>query len=372
MRIAFAHYCHDVFSAFLAPLLPILIAKLGISYTLAGSLPLLQRLPSLANPLIGWFADRSSLRGWLIAAPLVTALTMAALGLAGSFEVLALLIFVQGMSSAVWHVPAPVMIRYSSGNRLGKGMSYYMLGGELARSTGPLVVLAAISLGGLRGPLYLVPLGLIASLLLAYRPLPRGRSRASESSVELEPAGIRRELTPLFAAVTGYLVFRSMPIMALSLFLPTLLTHSGKSLWFAGSALSLFQLSGALGTFSAGALSDRLGRRAVLFTVSCAAPIFVWFFLHTSGILAMAMLVSAGIVLFASGPVLLALIQDHAKRGPALVNGVYMTINFLTSSLIALGVGALSDRFGLLPTFRLCALGSFLAAPFALLLPGKK
>lgn len=62
MAIAAAHLLHDVFSSFFAPLIPLLIEKLGFSYAIAGLLSVIQRLPALFNPLIGLIADRLVIR----------------------------------------------------------------------------------------------------------------------------------------------------------------------------------------------------------------------------------------------------------------------------------------------------------------------
>jgi len=48
--ISVAHLLHDVYSSFLSPILPLLIEKLGISYSAAGFLSVAQRLPSGCRP----------------------------------------------------------------------------------------------------------------------------------------------------------------------------------------------------------------------------------------------------------------------------------------------------------------------------------
>src|SRR5689334_20953532 len=53
LTMAGGHFVHDSFASFLSPLLPLLIQKLGLSLTLAGSLSALQSFPSLINPLLG-------------------------------------------------------------------------------------------------------------------------------------------------------------------------------------------------------------------------------------------------------------------------------------------------------------------------------
>ena len=110
MIIAGGHFVHDLFSSFLAPWLPLLIEKLSLSLTMAGSLTIFLRLPSIFTPIIGVIADRLDMRYMVIATPAVTAVCMSLIGLAPSYGLVCLLLTVAGISAAVLHVPGPVMI----------------------------------------------------------------------------------------------------------------------------------------------------------------------------------------------------------------------------------------------------------------------
>jgi len=68
-----------------------------------------------------------------------------------------------------FHVPAPVLIKNFREVALEKGMSYYMIGGEIARTTGPLIILGAISIWGLQGTYKLIPFALLATIVLFYK-----------------------------------------------------------------------------------------------------------------------------------------------------------------------------------------------------------
>ena len=50
ITVSFGHLVHDTYSAFLAPMLPLLIAKLGISLSMAGLLDVTRKIPSLFTP----------------------------------------------------------------------------------------------------------------------------------------------------------------------------------------------------------------------------------------------------------------------------------------------------------------------------------
>ena len=164
--ISLTHLLHDVYTSFLAPLLPLLIARHNLSLTLSGLLSVVQRIPSLFNPFVGILAEKMKVRYLVIFAPAITTVAMGLIGLAPTYTVLLVLVFVSGISSTMFHVPAPGMVKKISGERIGMGMSFFMLGGELARTLGPLIIVAAAEIWGLKGTLKMIPFGLVASFVL--------------------------------------------------------------------------------------------------------------------------------------------------------------------------------------------------------------
>ncbi len=367
--ISVAHLLHDTYSAFLAPLLPLLIEKLGITYVLAGLLNVFQRIPMLLNPFIGLLADRMHMRYLIIFTPLITATAASLLGAAPNFTLLAILIFVMGISAALFHVPSPVMIKKMSGDTVGRGMSFYMFGGEIARTIGPVIILAAVSWWGLERTYNLIPFAAAFTVYLFIKLHNINISeefRAKQSEKKLQTT-IRR-YTPFFLMLSGLLLFRSLMKSAITAFLPTFLTAQGESVWFGGMALAALELAGAVGTLLAGSLSDRIGRKTTLVVASVVSPVFFWMFIQASPFWQFPLLVLLGFFLFASGPVLLAMIQDLGSERPAFLNGIYMTINFFLGAVAVMLVGAVGDVKGLGYAYEGAALLSLLTVPFAVLI----
>ncbi|MCD4681096.1 MAG: MFS transporter [Bacteroidales bacterium] len=369
LLISISHLLHDIYSSFLAPILPLLIEKLSLSYSMVGLLTVIQRIPSLLNPFIGLLADKMPVRYLVIVTPAITAIVASLFGLAPSFTVLAILLFVMGLSAALFHVPAPVMIKKISGNRTGKGMSFYMLGGEIARTVGPLIILGAVTIWGLEGTYKLIPFGLLASVILYFR-LRKIKISEDMRSNKMD-VGIRKtisNLIPFFVVLSGIVFFRAFLKSALSTFLPTYITVQGESLWAGGIALAILQFAGAIGTLFSGSISDRIGRKSTLIIISIASPVFMWLFTISTGVFTIPLLILLGFFLFASGPVLLALVQDRSTERPSLINGIFLTISFTASSITIMLVGLLGDKFGLELTFRIAALIALAAIPFTLML----
>lgn len=371
--ISVAHLSHDVFSSFLAPLLPLLIAKLGLSLSMVALLDIARKIPQLANPLIGLLADRMCVKYLVILAPAVTAICMSFLGVAPTFPILFILLLVSGFSAAAFHVPGPVLIKHYSGASSGRGMSFYMFGGEMARTLGPLLITAAVSWWGLEGSYRVLPLGLLASVVMFFRlrnlkPMERNRHKSSrKGSME-----IFRQIRPLFIGLTGFLIFRMGLKSALTLYLPTYLVGKGETLWMAGIALSMLQFSGAVGTLGGGWIADRFGHRKVLMIITVLTPVTALGLAFHEGVLTIPLLLLTGVLIFASSPILLAVVQDTNTTRPAFINSLFMTLNVIASALAALFIGNMGDHFGLEYTFKVSVGLSILAIPFVMLFPGIK
>jgi len=367
--ISLAHFAHDTYSAFLAPILPLLIEKLGMSLVMSAFLDIARKLPSLLNPFFGLLAERTDARYFVIISPALTAFSMSLLGASSSYSFLLILLVISGISSTLFHIPSPGIIKASSEGKIGKGMSYYMVGGELARTVGPLLITGAISLWGLEGTWRLMPFGLVASLILYYR-LKDFHFTQKKFTKKAEKGDAMKEVKqflPLFSVMGGFMFFQSAMKMATTLYLAVYLTQNGFSLWYASIALSVLQFFGVIGTFLSGNISDKIGRQKTLVIMSVGAAITMSLFLFSETIYTMFPLLSLlGIFMFANGPIMLSVIHELETDMPTFINSVYMTINFSISSIVVLAMGLFGDTLGLDTTYTIAAILAYVAIPFAL------
>ncbi|MEE9497288.1 MAG: MFS transporter [Desulfobacterales bacterium] len=367
--LSVSHFIHDIYSSFLAPLLPLLIEKLSMSLTQAGFLSSVMQLPALLNPYIGILADRVSVRYFIILAPALTAVPMSLIGIAPSYGILLILLFIAGISVSIFHVPSPVMISRLSGFKKGRGMSFYMTGGELARAVGPLVAVGAVSLLGLEGFYPIMIFGLAASAWLNFNfrevPITIDQSR------KLSLLETWHELRFILLPLTAILLARGFMHASITAFLPTFIKLETGDLWLAGAALTVFEITGVAGVFTAGSLSDRFGRRRILMASLLGAPVSLLIFAWIGGWVRFLTLMIIGFTLLSTTPVMLALVQEHAKSSPAAANGFFMMVSFMARSAIVVVVGFIGDLIGLRATYFISAIIGLLAIPFILMLPKK-
>jgi FSR family fosmidomycin resistance protein-like MFS transporter len=156
---------------------------------------------------------------------------------------------------------------------------------------------------------------------------------------------------------------------ALATFLPTFIKLDTGNLWLAGIALAVYETAGVFGVLASGSISDRLGRRRILLISLLGAPISLLLFTATGGWLRFAALVMVGFTLLSTTPVMLALVQEHARSSPSAANGFFMMISFIARSAVVVLVGFVADHIGLQTTYLISALLGLLAIPVVLRLP---
>ena len=368
VTVSAAHGVHDTYTAFLPSLLPVFIANFALSKTEAGLLSVFMQTPSLFQPFIGHLADRLSLRYLVILAPAVTSAAMSLLGVAPGYAVLALLLIVAGLSSASLHSVGPVMAGRLSGESLGRGMGFWMVGGELGRTLGPVVIVSALQLLTLQGTPVLMVVGLLTSVLLFFL-LKDVAARPETASEALPWRQALQGMGGLLPPLIGVIVVRSFMVSALTTYLPTFLSEEGAGLFVAGASLSVLQGAGVAGALAGGSLSDRLGRRAILFASMLTTPLLMFAFLLANGWLRVPLLLLMGFAALSVGPVIMALVQETSPESRALANGVYMAFSFVIRSGVIVLVGAVGDLFSLRVAFTAGAVITLLGLPLILFLP---
>ena len=364
------HFSHDFYTAILAPLLPKLIEKLQISYFSAGFLQFIVQIPLFFSPFISVIANKPHARYFVIFAPAVAAILMSIIGLVSSYWLLVLILFVVGVNSAFYHVPAPVMMKNVSGKNPGLGMSMHMVGGEAARAIGPMVVLGIISAYSFEGIWRIMPFGIVTSLFLLWllRDVPVTQNAIKPSYKKMYAAYKRNK--NVFGLILGLSFFRAILASGLTTYLPVYVKHVQNDYGLALVSLTVLEFGGMAGALLSGIISDFISRKRMIVYITVLSPLFMLFFLYMgNSIFSIIILAVLGFIVFSITPVLMAYVLSIKSYYPVFMNSMFMTINFVTGSMTVLMIGLSSDLFGLQNTFIFAALAALIAIPFAMALP---
>jgi len=363
--VAGGHLFHDLYTSFLAPLLPTLVDTLSLSLTSAGLLTTFSRIPSILNPFIGYLADKAGAKYFVILSPAITASLMSLLGLAPNFYTLALILFFAGMSSTMFHAASPGLVASASSNRKGFGLSLFMAGGGLGRTLGPLLVIWAAAQWGLPGIYRTAVLGWAASILLFFQfrkfDLKPSKPHSLRAAIPI--------FKEFFLPLSLVLILRSTLTASLNTYLPIYMVQSGAPLWMAGAALSTLEFAGVIGALAIGPLSDTFGRRKSINISMLMSSILVPIFLQVSGWLVIPLLLLLGFFSLSTGTLFLALVQDHFQDHRATGNGVYLLISLLSNAVMLIVVGFIGDHSGLKTAYLISAAAALLSIPALKFIP---
>lgn len=368
VRMASAHMMVDGYGNIYAPLLPILIPRLGLSLAMAGAFAMLFQLAaSIAQLGFGHIADRWRPRVLLMLGPFLAVGVLSFVGVASSKAMLAAILMCGGLGTAAFHPPAAALAHRLGGDRAGLAMSVYITGGSIGVSLGPLLFAPFVQRFGVEWtPLLAVP-GLLVVAAFASRvpsfELNYGRAGGGLRS-------LRPYATPL-SLLYAIVVLRTLTSLAIATFVPVLLTRRGLSVGSAGFIVAVYLFASGVGGFLGGPLADRFGaRRVIVLSLVLAAPFLVAApLLH--GTIFVITLAVGGFFLQSTLPVNVTFGQALAPVSAATVSSLMMGFAWGTGGLSVPLVGLLADRIGIERTLMMLGLVPLLAAATALPLPAR-
>ena len=365
------HLGTDFANGALPALLPFLVDRFGLSYTLAATLILASAVSSsVIQPLFGLWSDRRGAIWLLPAGVAVAGIGIALAADAPSYWLALLLVVVSGVGVAAYHPEGSKFAAYASGRRRASGMSAFSIGGNVGYALGPIVATPLVVAFGLRGGLLLaLPcLAIAAALLAAVRFLggfvPDAEQRARQAAGE--------DRRGAMALLLGVIAFRSLAWFGLVTFVPLWEVSLGHSKAHGNHLLALMLLTGGLGTIVAGPLADRFGRRPVLLASLVATGPLILAFVVVGGIPGAIALALVGACVIGTFGVTMVMSQEYLPRHIGMASGLSIGLSIGLGGVAAVALGALADAVDLRAALYVCAAAPLVALALALPLPSSR
>ena len=342
------HCINDFGQGSLAALIPFFIANFGLNYYQSASIIFCNTVvASVAQPILGYVADRWRVPWFIPVGFTVTLVSISAIALATSYEMILALSLIAGIGAALFHPEAALLVNRTQSNELGNAMGRFAVGGSAGFALGPLLAGGVYVFGGQFLWLFTV-IALIGVLLYVYAFTGSTDTDAigeSKSSAKFTNSGTNDWVS--FGKLFFVIASRSILFSVLSIFIPILyITVINGEASTSSLALTMYFAMGAVLTYMGGALSDKLG---FLKTVRLGNLIFlpsVLVFIFVPNIWGFfgAMIPMAFGVFSQYGPITV-LGQKYLAKNAGFASGITLGLGITLGGLVAPYVGHIADIY---------------------------
>ena len=365
--ISFAHLLNDTIQSLLPALFPVIKETFALSYGQIGFITLaFQTTASLLQPLVGLWADQRPTPWSLMIGMGFTLIGVLLLAFAPSYAFLLLAAAFIGLGSSVFHPESSRVARMAAGGKRGLAQSVFQVGGNAGSSLGPLLAAFVIVAIGQSGIAWFTVIPLVGMIVLWkvglwYRgQIGERRTARGHTAADL-PLALPRARVLWAIAILLVLIFSKQFYMTslMNYYTFDLIEVFDVPIAAAQIYLFFYLFSIAIGTLIGGWLSDRFGRRTIIwFSILGALP-FTLILPEADLFWTAVLTVVIGLVMASSLAVIVVFAQDLIPGRVGMVSGLFLGFAFGMSGLGAALLGQLADLTSLQYVYRLC---SFLPA----------
>ena len=368
--LSLVHFTGDFYAAFLTPLLPLFVDKLGLTLTQVGLLAGISRfLAFVVQPSSGYIADHYHTRFFILGGPLLATVFMPLIGVAPSYLVLLFFVSMGSIGVSMFHPPAAGMVSQYAGSHFGLSMALFNLGGTLSFGLGPIFIAFFVHSWGLEASPVTMVFGLVLmAFLYKIVPLPTTEGLGHLGFMGSIKEAFGAVWRPIFI-IWAIMVLRSFVGQVYMTFLPIYYSREGFSLLSLGAIVSLFTIAGALSGVAAGHFSDRFGFKPVFFVSHGLATPSLYLLLLLPGDWAYVSAFLAGFFLMASLPLGVTMAQEIAPKGKSMVSSLMMGLAWGTGGMMTPLAGKMADLFSIRPVLAVLAVIPLLTVGLIAMLP---
>lgn len=354
--IGLCHLLNDAIQAVVPAMFPILEKSMGLSFTQLGIIAFsLNMVSSVMQPIVGFITDKKPMPYALPVGLTFTLVGILGLGFASSFGLIVLSVLFIGLGSAVFHPEGSRVAYMAAGNHRGLAQSIYQVGGNTGQALAPLITALILVPLGQIGASWFTVVAALAVILLVYianwyhqRLIVSPNVLKKKKSSAGTNKGLTKEVKTTLVLILLLIFARTWYTSGITNFY-TFYAIKEYSLTIKQSQLFLFAflVSGAVGTFFGGPLSDRFGKKTII-TISMLMTVpFSILIPYTPPTLAFIFLIITGFILMTSFSVTVVYAQELVPGKIGTMSGLTVGLAFGMGAIGSVGLGYIADWIGL-------------------------
>lgn len=360
--LSFSHFINDMMQSLVLAIYPQLKGDFSLSYVQIGVITLMFQLTaSLLQPLVGYYTDKHPTPRALSVGMGFTLLGLLVLAVAPNYAMVLVAAALVGTGSAIFHPESSRIARLASGGRHGFAQSIFQVGGSAGQAMGPLAAAWIIIPFGRSSVASFSALALMAMAVL-WQVGNWYRAHRIATASRSNPAAARRPGLPSRVVIIAVgvlmilVVSKSFYISSIhSYYTFYLIDKFGMTVSAAQMYLFVFLFSVAAGTVLGGLVTDRIGRKQVIWLSILGAAPFTLMLPHASLEWTAVLTVLIGLVTAASFSAIIVFAQDLMPGRVGLVAGLFFGLSFGIGGLGAALLGWIADMSDIATVYQICS-----------------
>lgn len=363
LSLSFCHLLNDLIQSLIPALYPLLKTQFNLDFAQIGLITLaFQLTASLLQPTVGFLTDKRPQPYSLAIGMGSTLLGLLLLSVADSYSVVLIAAMLVGTGSAIFHPEASRVARMASGGRYGTAQALFQVGGNAGQAVGPLLAAFIILPHGQGAIAWVSMAALIAMFFLARVGIWYGANLRPSKKASTQSAGALASFLPrnrvLFLITILMLLLFSKNVYTSSLtsfFTFYLIERFDLPVQAAQVQLFIFMAAIAVGTLVGGALTDRIGRRPMIWISILGVLPFTLVLPYADLFWTGVLTIIIGLITASAFPAVLVYAHEVLPGRVGLVSGMFFGFAFGLGGLGAAAMGGIADLYGIAAVYKICS-----------------
>jgi len=349
LLLSMGHCMTDIYQGALPAALPFLKDKLDLTYTTAGFILVASNLASsVVQPIFGYYTDRKEKPFLLPLGCLGAGIGFSLLSFPSHYALVLGLVLISGLGVAAYHPEGFKTASYFTGEKVATGMSIFSVGGNLGFALGPMATLFILKHYGLSYlPVMILPALSFILLISVFWKTIAIPERVAASGRKTESHKSKKSAYIALALVISAVVMRSWTQFGLISYIPFYyIDYLKGDPIYAGKLVSVFLLSGVVGTLIGARLADRWGHKRMLLISFAASSAVLPLIFITEGYALFGVFGVFGFFLVSSFAVTTVMAQRLLPDNVGMASGLIVGFAIGTGGIGVTFLGMIADAYG--------------------------
>ena len=363
LMVSLGHLLNDMFQAVIPAIYPMIKESLGLSFMQIGAITLTNQITSsLLQPMVGYFSDKYPRPYGLVVGMCFTLTGLLLLSVAESFPLVLFSVAFVGVGSSVLHPESSKVARLASGGAKGMAQSIFQIGGNVGRAIGPVAVALIVIPHGQGSIRWFALLAVVAIWLLAkigsWYKKQLERYGRSKSKYDIENVS-RLSKHQIIAASLVLLVlmfskdFYTANLQSYLTFY--MIDKFGLSVTASQYVLFAYLVSTAIGLLIGGEVSDRYGRKYVIWVSILGSSPFALLLPYCDLTWTIILVILVGMVMSSAMSAILVYATELLPGNVGMISGAFFGLAFGLGGIGSALFGWLADYSSIQYVFQLTA-----------------